>query len=229
MTKYVRNDILENIDDPVSVEYEGGWYTPSKQDWDELQNKCTWIWSDKGYTIKGNNGNTIFLPATGYYDAIDGFKGKGDETMYWTNQVSNHSDYESLSYFLSPQEHHFSIVTRWYGLPVRPVIAKTSLAKCDSTILNNNNISKVTNNETLDSTKEYNKVKVIIEADGIIRGIYCDGKYIDFAINANPQLSYSFYTNKGPHLLILESKHKKTKVIVNIKTNNQIINVELKK
>lgn len=159
MTKYVRNDILENIDDPVSVEYEGGWYTPSKQDWDELQNKCTWIWSDKGYTIKGNNGNTIFLPATGYYDAIDGFKGKGDETMYWTNQVSNHSDYESLSYFLSPQEHHFSIVTRWYGLPVRPVIAKTSLAKCDSTILNNNNISKVTNNETLDSTKEYNKVK----------------------------------------------------------------------
>ena len=80
----------------------------------------------------------------------------------------------------------------------------------------------MTNNETLDSTKEYNKVKVIIEADGIIRGIYCDGKYIDFAINANPQLSYSFYTNKGPHLLILESKHKKTKVIVNIKTNIQI-------
>lgn len=120
---------------------------------------------------------------------------------------------------------------RWYGLPIRPVIAKASIERWDSTIVKNKILPKNSNDETTLSLNEGNNiVNVLIETDGIIRGIFCDGKYINFEIKAIPQLLYSFYTNIGPHILVLESKHKKkTTVIVNVKSNNQIIKVELRK
>lgn len=36
---------------------------PSKEQWEELKNKCKWSWTGKGYNIEGPNGYSIFLPA----------------------------------------------------------------------------------------------------------------------------------------------------------------------
>ena len=41
---------------------------PTKEQLDELIDKCKWTWksSKKGYIVVGPNGNSIFLPAAGY-------------------------------------------------------------------------------------------------------------------------------------------------------------------
>lgn len=48
-----------------------GWRTPSKQDFEELVDKCTWEkefedYIFTGYRVTGPNGNSIFLPRTDY-------------------------------------------------------------------------------------------------------------------------------------------------------------------
>lgn len=44
---------------------------PSKSEWEELLTRCKWNWVCKGgsygYEVIGPNGNSIFLPAAGYY------------------------------------------------------------------------------------------------------------------------------------------------------------------
>ena len=47
----------------------GGWKIPTKAQWEELENRCTWTWTTEGghsgYKVTGPNGNSIFLPAAG--------------------------------------------------------------------------------------------------------------------------------------------------------------------
>ena len=57
------------------------WSMPTKEDFQELINDCNWTWTERngmiGYEIKGPNGNTMFLPAAGYYDRINNMFGDG--------------------------------------------------------------------------------------------------------------------------------------------------------
>jgi hypothetical protein len=39
---------------------------PTKEQFEELKEKCTWIWIGDGYVVKGKNGNSIFMPEAGY-------------------------------------------------------------------------------------------------------------------------------------------------------------------
>ena len=59
--------------DLATAQWGEGWYTPTKQQWDELVEYCDWDY----VMINGVNGvlftsrktyNTIFLPSTGYTD-----------------------------------------------------------------------------------------------------------------------------------------------------------------
>lgn len=46
------------------------WQTPSEKDYNELLTHCKWTWSSRfghtGYVVTGKNGNSIFLPASGW-------------------------------------------------------------------------------------------------------------------------------------------------------------------
>lgn len=57
--------------DAARSNWGGKWRTPSKTDCEELINNCTWSWATlngvKGYKVTGPNGNSIFLPLTGYH------------------------------------------------------------------------------------------------------------------------------------------------------------------
>lgn len=61
---------------------------PTKEQWEELKNKCTWTLENKneinGYKVTGPNGNYIFLPASGYrYGSSVGLvQGNGS---YWSS------------------------------------------------------------------------------------------------------------------------------------------------
>ena len=39
---------------------------PTKQQLEELKNRCIWTWTGNGYKVTGPNGNSITLPAAGY-------------------------------------------------------------------------------------------------------------------------------------------------------------------
>lgn len=61
---------LDLEDDAAYVNWGSDWRMPSKQQLDELQNECTWTLTTlgdvQGYNVEGPNGNSIFLPATGW-------------------------------------------------------------------------------------------------------------------------------------------------------------------
>ena len=115
--------ILELADDVAHVNWGGNWRIPTEEEQDELQTKCTWVWGENngvnGYFVKGNNGNSIFLPAAGIR-FMYGSLYTNTEGQYWNTSIStpNGSSYlqfNSNYIFLSPSY-------RYCGFSVRPVI-----------------------------------------------------------------------------------------------------------
>jgi len=66
-----RKTSLEVSDDAARYNWGGSWRMPSSDEWLELYVECTWSWvvigGKNGYLVKGDNGNSIFLPAAGSY------------------------------------------------------------------------------------------------------------------------------------------------------------------
>lgn len=80
--------VLEPGDDAATVNWGNGARTPTYNEWMELNNNCSWVWTTqngiKGMRCTGPNGNTLFLPAAGYrYNStiID----VGSSGYYWTS------------------------------------------------------------------------------------------------------------------------------------------------
>ena len=70
---------LEPEDDAAWVNWGPMWRMPNEEQFDELEESCTWKWSTKngveGRLITGPNGNSIFLPAT-------------EENAYWSRELN---------------------------------------------------------------------------------------------------------------------------------------------
>ncbi len=70
--------------DAATANWGGSWRMPTSEEWQELEDNCTWTWTGYGYKVTGPNGNHIFLPAAGYrygsslYDA-------GEYGFYWSS------------------------------------------------------------------------------------------------------------------------------------------------
>lgn len=62
---------LEHADDVAEVKWGGNWRMPTKDEWQELKDSCTWtkVPSGSGYIVKAKNGNFIFLPVTYYWSS----------------------------------------------------------------------------------------------------------------------------------------------------------------
>lgn len=62
--------ILEPSDDAATIKCGPSWRTPTDEEWSELWTLCDWQWTSingkPGYLVTGTNGNSIFLPVTGY-------------------------------------------------------------------------------------------------------------------------------------------------------------------
>jgi hypothetical protein len=65
---------------------------PTKQQLEELKNKCTWTWTGNGYQVTGPSGDHILLPATGYRfcDGDVGFIGTSGR--YWSSTPYDSDD-----------------------------------------------------------------------------------------------------------------------------------------
>jgi len=68
---------LDPEDDAAYVNWGSSWCMPTREQIQELCDKCTWTWTQRngvnGQLVTGPNGNTLFLPAAG---------GRWDESLY---------------------------------------------------------------------------------------------------------------------------------------------------
>lgn len=98
--------VLELDDDAATVNWGEGWRMPTKEDWEELWQKTTSEWTSMngvgGLLLTGWNGNSIFLPATGF--RLDGELIGPGLGIYWSRSLhtgfpergwSFHFDWES--------------------------------------------------------------------------------------------------------------------------------------
>lgn len=123
------NRFLDLEDDVANVKWGNGWRIPSHDEMNELVENCTWKWATfrnvYGYFVTGSNGNSIFLPVTGYLDGTN-FEFR-DYGFYWINEIIGGDDFYSKE--LGFSETHISCtgygtIMRYYGLTVRPVMDK---------------------------------------------------------------------------------------------------------
>lgn len=132
-TKYNNNGgktVLDPEDDAAHVNWGGSWRMPTKAEWQELLDSCTWTWTMQngvnGYKVTSNRaGYTdkfIFLPAAGYrihdYLLDDGYLGR-----YWSSSLNEVLSYRAWNlYFTSGSRYLHNSLRRYDGLSVRPVL-----------------------------------------------------------------------------------------------------------
>ncbi len=119
---------LQPEDDAASVNWGGGWCTPSKEQFEELFNNSytTTQWTQQnganGRLITSrSNGNRIFIPVQGY----QGENGLEDESIgcYWTRTLSEYNPTEAQNaYFDRFNSGQVSPDARFLGQGVRPVL-----------------------------------------------------------------------------------------------------------
>ena len=111
--------------DAARANWGGSWRMPTKEELEELENKCTWTWTTqngvKGYKVTGPNGKSIFLPAAGYrYGSSlysDGYDG-----LYWSSTPDDYDGAYCLRlYFYNGDEVVGRADTRSPGFTVRPI------------------------------------------------------------------------------------------------------------
>ena len=120
--QYDNKTILDTEDDVATVKWGIGCRLPSSSEFDELRNECDWLWLGNGYHVTGPNGNTIFLPASGYFYEKE-LKAYGTEGNYWSRSLSS-LDYCALYTRFGLGYIANSFTSVFYGFSVRPVANK---------------------------------------------------------------------------------------------------------
>ena len=118
------NDIKGNSQyDAARDNWGGTWRLPTKAELQELGNKCTWKWTTqngvKGYKVTGPNGNSIFLPAAGYYGSS--LDDAGELGYYWSSTPDGSISYFAYRLYFDSSGHYVLNIIRSLGLSVRPV------------------------------------------------------------------------------------------------------------
>jgi hypothetical protein len=114
-TKYGTIDnktVLEPVDDAATSIMGGPWRMPTKNEFEELLEKCTWqkvVQNGKfGFKVTGVNNNSIFFPCD--FVSYDNSNQSGD-TYYWTSSLYTNPDFSSIYAFavnMSRQKHNMT-------------------------------------------------------------------------------------------------------------------------
>lgn len=126
---------LDSEDDAATVNWGAKWKTPTAEQLQELINEANpqiaTLNGVKGYRFVGPNGNSIFLPAAGYFFDANGYSTMvGQRGFYWSRNLSIDS-YEHVQCLFFLNEDGFGQIKmrktsdegtlRYYGRSIRPV------------------------------------------------------------------------------------------------------------
>ena len=122
--------ILDIEDDAAAAEWGGDWRMPTRDEWEELMDKCKWKWTRvngvQGWKVtgltEGYENNTIFLPCNGGYKDKNGVDCLG-YGYYWSSTLNrNGLDCSAYSALLDVSLHQMGRnYLRATGFAVRAV------------------------------------------------------------------------------------------------------------
>lgn len=111
-------------DDAVRAKLGGKWRMPTDAEWTELRTKCSWTWTEqnsvKGRLVTASNGNSIFLPAAGYW-YLTSLEHAGSLGIYWSSSLHTDGPYQAWGVGFDSDDVRRGIYDRYYGVPIRPV------------------------------------------------------------------------------------------------------------
>ena len=154
-----------NMNSYATSEWGTNWEIPTKEDYEELLRYCTWTWSSigvfNGYTVTGENGNSLFLPAAGCVLMGGSSQGANSQIYYWTKTAS--STMANMAYMLSGNSSsinaNIAYNTSITYAPVRLVVKNTT-----------NAIEKTVNVQTIEKNVaiyDINGIKQVKQKKGI--------------------------------------------------------------
>ena len=125
------DDISGNAQyDAATANWGGEWRMPTYTEMTELNNKCTWEWTKqngvKGYKVTGPNGNSIFLPAVGYFNGTTFNSGSCVYSYYWSSTPYSYAN-TAYDLIFDSGSHSTSNINRHYGFSVRPVKSRVGI------------------------------------------------------------------------------------------------------
>lgn len=123
---------LEQEDDRVKTDYGYYFSIPTKEDWQELIDKCTWTYYGNHFMVKGPNGNIIILPSCGYKDGLNAYD-TGVEGSYWSSTVDKKSPDDAWFVQINNAKPKFYSYYRYQGRCIRPVEHKPIFAAPSAT------------------------------------------------------------------------------------------------
>jgi len=112
--------------DAAAALWRGRWRMPTKSQFEELINNCTWTWKTtaqgQGYDIVGKTGKHIFLCAAGMKDG-DKLVGKNDCGQYWVSpQEGDGNNPVRLLFAKMVNPRVSSKKEKYHGLSIRPIL-----------------------------------------------------------------------------------------------------------
>lgn len=120
--KETKHQSLEGRHDAAYTILGAEWQTPSVSDFQELIDNCKWTWTSRnghnGYEVEGQNGNAIFLPASGWIHT-DSVEYQNVYGYYWTSDRVNDKFAKGLLF--SKSEKKIGNGYLYYGRNIRPV------------------------------------------------------------------------------------------------------------
>ena len=125
--------------DAATANWGGSWKMPTKEQMEELISQCTWTYTNStnsngfsGYTVRGRNGNSIFLPLGGYRQYLNLDRGNSCGS-YWSATVSTNSaakaDYLTFEINATSGNAKVTTTDRVYGFNIRPVSNEPDIEK----------------------------------------------------------------------------------------------------
>lgn len=113
--------------DAATANWGSGWRMPTMEEFEELVYKCAWEWTSQGgrngYKVTGPNGNSIFLPVTGWcYGTSLNYAGDGG--YYWCSTPHGSSAQNACHLYFYSDYYTVDWGYRYYGHGVRPVLDK---------------------------------------------------------------------------------------------------------
>lgn len=117
------NEIAGTEYDAATVNWGKDWKMPTKAQFQELRDKCTWEWTQdegaNGYKVTARNGNSIFLPATGWNNyallSID------EQLYYWISDSIAKAKGSYFTFSGNSNNSYIGMFNKYIGLSVRPV------------------------------------------------------------------------------------------------------------
>ena len=121
---------LDAADDAATVNWGSECRMPSYNEVKELMEVCSWIWTSDydntgvaGYVVTGSNGNSIFIPASGY--RCDGNTYLAGSYGYlWSSSLGSYSNCDAMVLNFKQNSVQWHGYGRHYGQPVRAVAKK---------------------------------------------------------------------------------------------------------